>query len=109
MYSVYVLEEAEDDIIGIYRYIVSNDSTGNAVALYDKIKECINSLGHQPARGHIPQELERIDVTDFLEIHYKPYRIIYQVIKMDVFVHCVFDGRRYLQDILQQRLLRIKI
>lgn len=32
--------------------------------------------------------------------------IIYQVIGSDIFVHCVLDGRRDIQDMLQQRLSR---
>jgi toxin ParE1/3/4 len=57
-------------------------------------------------RGHIPPELERIGVLEFREIFFKPYRIIYQVIRSDVYFHCVLDGRRDLQDLLQRRVLR---
>ena len=39
--------------------------------------------------------------TDF-----KPYRIVYQVGKKTVYIHCVFDGRRDMQKLLQERLLR---
>ncbi len=56
--------------------------------------------------GNVPPELERISVTGFLEIHFRPYRIIYQVIENDLFIHCILDGRRDLQTLLQERLLR---
>jgi len=82
-YSVSLLEEAEDDIFEIYRYIASHGSPGNAKTIYENLRKRINSLDQQPARGHVPPELERVDVMDFLEIHYKPYRIIYQIIKME--------------------------
>ena len=59
-----------------------------------------------PIRGHLPPELERIGVLDYKEIHYKPYRIIYQIIESTVYVHCVLDGRRDLQQLLEERLLR---
>jgi len=106
MYPIYLLQEAEDDLFEIYRYVVSHDSPDKAKRLYENLKETINSLDHQPTRGHIPPELERLNVWEFLEIHYKPYRIIYQIIEKEVFVHGVFDGRRSLQDILLQRLLQ---
>ena len=59
-----------------------------------------------PGRGHVPPELERIGVRGYLEIHFKPYRIFYQIAGRKVFVHCVLDGRRALQEVLERRLLR---
>lgn len=106
-YTVQILAEAEEDLFRIYQYVASHDSPGRAGTLYESIKETILSLDCQPTRGHVPPELERLDVLEFLEIHYKPYRIVYQILEMDVFVHCVFDGRRHLDDILRERLLRI--
>jgi toxin ParE1/3/4 len=81
-------------------------SIENADRLLDKIEETIIKLSTIPTRGHIPPELERIGVLEFREVFFKPYRIIYQVIKSNVYVHCVLDGRRDLQDLLQQRVLR---
>ena len=108
MFTVNLISDAEDDIFEIYKYVASYDSPGKADDLFDNLKGTIFSLGYQPTRGHIPPELDRIDVREFLEIHYKPYRIIYQIVDMDVFVHAVMDGRRDLGDILQRRLLRIR-
>ena len=59
-----------------------------------------------PERGHIPPELERIGVFGFREIHFKPYRIVYEIERKGVFIHCVLDGRRDLQELLESRLLR---
>lgn len=106
-YTVQILAEAEEDLFRIYQYVASTDSPGKAETLYESIKQTILSLDFQPTRGHVPPELERLDVREFLEILYKPYRIVYQILEMDVFVHCIFDGRRHLDDILRERLLRI--
>ena len=57
-------------------------------------------------RGHVPPELSLLGIDDFLELTYKPYRIIYQVIEKVVFIHCVLDGRRDMQKLLQERLMR---
>jgi len=105
-YKVFLTEDAEEDIFEIYNYIVLNDSIGNADSLFEKLRETCLSLENYPDRGHLPPELERINVREFSEIHFKPYRIIYQIRDNKVFIHCVFDGRRNLQDILQARLLR---
>ncbi len=54
----------------------------------------------------MPPELERVGVSRYREVHYKRYRIIYEVLGKTVYVHCVFDGRRDLQAVLERRLLR---
>ncbi|MBT9139366.1 MAG: hypothetical protein DDT31_01950 [Syntrophomonadaceae bacterium] len=105
-YKVHLVEDAELDILEIYSYVAQNDSVEKADRLLDNIERTIMKLKSLPERGHFPPELERIGILEFREIFFKPYRIIYQVIKSDVYVHCVLDGRRDLQDILQRRVLR---
>ena len=34
------------------------------------------------------------------------YGVIYQIVGNKVFIHCVLDGRRNLQEILERRMLR---
>jgi len=105
-FTVHIIEDAEADMLDLYRYVARNDSAEKADNLLDNIEQAVMSLEAMPKRGTYPPELERIGITDFREIFFKPYRIIYQIIKSDVYVHCVLDGRRDLQDLLQQRLLR---
>jgi len=50
--------------------------------------------------------LDKMGIREFREIHFKPYRIVYSIHENEVFVHCVLDGRRDMQTLLQQRLLR---
>jgi toxin ParE1/3/4 len=105
-FTVSLVADAEADLLDIYRYVARNDSLLKADRLLDSIEKTILSLETMPLRGHYPPELERVGVFEFREIFFKPYRIIYQVVKVDVFVHCVLDGRRSLQDLLQERILR---
>jgi toxin ParE1/3/4 len=105
MHAVFLIAEAEDDIFDIYRFVAAHDSSGKAENLFTRLRQTIDFLSELPGRGHVPPELDRIDVREFLEIHFKPYRIIYQIVESNVFVHAVLDGRRELQDILQRRLL----
>jgi toxin ParE1/3/4 len=105
-FNVYLIEDAEKDLFDIYRYVSRNDSVGHANRLIEKLEKSILKLEVLPDRGHIPPELERIGVLEFREVFYKPYRIIYQIIGNNVYVHCILDGRRDMQDILQQRVLR---
>jgi toxin ParE1/3/4 len=105
-YRVFLVLDAESDLFEIFSYISSNDSEGRARFVYDKLKDVCSSLEFFPHRGHIPPEFERIGIDSFLQVHFKPYRIIYSVSGKKVFVHCVLDGRRDLQELLHRRLIR---
>ena len=106
VFSVFLLEDAESDIDNIYLYVKRNDSEEKAERLSQNIEQVILSLQTSPLRGHYPPELERLDIREYREVFFKPYRIIYEVAEGSVFIHCVLDGRRELRDILQQRLMR---
>jgi toxin ParE1/3/4 len=105
-YRVYIIADTEEDIFGIYKYVATNDSVQKADLLLRNIEEKINGLADLANRGHIPPELEHVGVYEYREIHFKPYRIIYQILESDVYVHCVLDSRRDLDDLLRERLLR---
>ena len=105
-FAIHLVVDAESDLLDIYRYVTRNDSVEKADRLLDNLEKTIMKLETIPLRGHFPPELEQIGILEFREIFFKLYRIIYQVIKSDVYVHCVLDGRRDLQDLLQQRVLR---
>ena len=105
-YSVRIVADAEEDILEIYRYVLTADSERRADELLAKLEAACESLDEAPERGHVPPELRRVGVLDYREIHYKPYRIIYQIVGKNVYVHCVLDGRRELQELLEARLLR---
>jgi len=105
-FQVFLTAEAEEDIFDIYRYVLAGDGRDRANHVLAELQETCQSLSQMPGKGHIPPELERIGVRGFLEIHFKPYRIMYQIVDKRVFIHCVLDGRRALQDVLERRLLR---
>ena len=105
-YQVNIISYAEDDLFDIYAYILEHDSRQSAEYVFNEIEKVCDSLEHMPQRGHIPPELSRINVVQFLELHFKPYRVIYEIEGKKVFVHCILDGRRDLQELLARRLLR---
>lgn len=105
-HQVLVIAEAEEDIFDIYKYVLRADGRGRADDLLVKLQETYQSLVEMPRRGHSPPELKRVGVRGYREIHFKPYRIIYQIVGRKVFIHCVLDGRRSLQEVLERRLLR---
>ena len=105
-FTVKLSETAEFDIFDIHDYVALHDTLESADRLLDGIVQAVFSLTQMPQRGHCPPELDRIGNRDFREIHFKPYRIIYSIRENEVMVLCVLDGRRDMQTLLQQRLLR---
>ena len=105
-YRVRIVEDAERDLTDIYRFIAARDSVDRAADVLGRLESLCLDLTELPLRGHVPPEMERIGVTTFREVHFKPYRVIYEVTGREIFVHCVLDGRRDLQALLERRLLR---
>jgi len=104
-FDVYITAGAERDIYDVHSYIALNDSVDNADYVFEKLGQACLSFGHFPLKGHTPPELERIGVLAYREIHFKPYRIIYEIRNNNVFIHAVLDGRRDLQYLMERRLL----
>ena len=105
-YRVRLAEEAELDLVDNYRYIADHDAVEKANYVLDQLESLCLQLAELPARGHVPPELERIGVSNYREVHFKPYRVIYEVAGRDVFIHCILDGRRDMQSLLERRLIR---
>ena len=72
----------------------------------DQLESLCKRLSELPMRGHVPPELERIGVKSYREVHFKPYRVLCEVAGLEVYVHCVLDGRRDMQSLIERRLLR---
>jgi toxin ParE1/3/4 len=105
-YRVLLVDAAELDLDEIHHYVESNDSPERADELLDGMERTILALAEMPERGHVPPEMERIGVREYREVHFKPYRIVYAIVGDAVIVHSVLDGRRDMQTLLMQRLLR---
>lgn len=105
-YKVYFDIDAEEDMFDIYRYVALNDSVERAEKLFQSLRSTCYKLKTSPMRGNVSPEMLEIGVTDFREVHYKPYRIIYSIEANTVYIHCIIDGRRDIQTILLERLLR---
>jgi toxin ParE1/3/4 len=105
-YKVYFDIDAEEDLFNIFRYVALNDSVDRADKLFQSLRNACYKLRTSPMRVNISPEMLEIGVTDFREVHHKPYCIIYSIEANTVYIHCIIDGRRDIQTILQERLLR---
>lgn len=105
-HRVLFVEEAERDLADIVHYIAIHDTPSKARQVLQRLEDLCESLAALPSRGHCPPELERLGVTIYREVHFKPYRVIYQVIERDAVVHAILDSRRDMQALLERRMLR---
>jgi len=98
-------EEAVQDLEEIVSYIAA-DSPVNARSLLTKLRGRVDALDTSPMRGRVVPELARFGIRSWRELVVKPYRIVYRVAEAEVFVLAIFDGRRDLEDVLLERLVR---
>ncbi len=105
-YRVRIVREAEEDLGELVDYIAQHDSVERANYVLDRLLTICARLEQHPERGHFLPELRSLGIKTHREVHFKPYRIIYEVISREVFIMLIVDGRRSLQAILERRFLR---
>lgn len=105
VYRVQITRAAERDLAEIVGYIATHDAPAKAEALLDRLTELIDRLALFPDRGAFPPELLALGIKEFRQVNFKPYRVIYRVIRTKVFVMLIADSRRELQALLSRRLL----
>ncbi|TKV70725.1 type II toxin-antitoxin system RelE/ParE family toxin [Rhizobium sp. AU243] len=106
LYQVLFTDDAERDLEDLYRFLAGRDGVQIAERILSEIEEACLGLEDLPTRGNIPKELAGLGITDYRELHHKPWRMIYRIIGEDVIVYCIADGRRDMQSFLERRLLR---
>ena len=103
-YKIEWAEVAEKDLKGIVEYIAEDSST-NALKILKKIKQKASSLYTLPERGRIVPELQDQGILIYRELIIPPWRIIYRISEMKVYVLSVLDARQNVEDILLKRLI----
>ena len=105
-YRVRIVRESEEDLAELVDYIAQHDSVERANYVLERLMAVCERLEQHPERGHFLPELRSLGIKTFREVHFKPYRIIYEVIGREVFALLIVDGRRSLRAILERQLLR---
>lgn len=105
-HEVRLTADAERDLEDTYLYVARADSIRSADAVLERLLEPTDELSTVPSRGALPRELEAVGVREYRQVLFKPYRVIYRVHGRRVVIYLIADGRRDLQGLLAQRLLR---
>ena len=98
-------EVAAGDVERIAAYLTA-ESPLRAATIIDRIVERAESLASLPNRGRVPPELRTVGDRTWRELQEPPWRILYRRLVEEVQIHAVLDGRRSLEDILMERVLR---
>lgn len=105
-FAVRLTANARGDLSGIGEYIEASVSRERALQVMRSLRSVMATLSEMPSRGAVVNEARDIGLAGFREIHFKPYRIIYEVTDDAVVVHMIADGRRNMRAMLLHRLLR---
>ncbi len=106
-FQVVFLKSAELDLKELRDYMIKHFGNGTWQASYAKIKDAVNTIGTFPPGGSVPEELERLNLTQYRQVVSGMNRIIYEVRQEIIYVHIVCDTRKDMKSPLTRRLLRI--
>ena len=106
-YQVIWAHAAAHDLAEIVEYIAA-DSAVNARNVLRKLEERAARLEVSPERGRVVPELAGLGIRTFRELVARPYRLMYRVEDNNVFVLAIFDGRRDIEEVLLERLVRVR-
>ncbi len=95
---------AENDLREIFEYIAI-DSPADALKTFKKIKQKASTLYTLPGKGRIVPELQDQGILLYRELIVPPWRVIYRISEMKVYVLSVLDARQNVEDILLRRLI----
>ncbi len=85
---------------------IAVDSETDAARVLKRIETRAAALESSTARGRVVPELAHFAMRTWRELVVRPYRLVYRIEGNTVTVLAVFDGRRDLEDVLLERLLR---
>jgi toxin ParE1/3/4 len=104
--SVVLAVAAVEDFASIVDHYLEHVGVDVAIALDRKLTEAIASLSRFPDRGRPVPELRSRGLGVYREVITGPYRIMYRSMGRAVWVVAIVDGRRDLDELLQERARR---
>lgn len=106
VYEIIWARVAENDLKEIIEYIAF-DSSANALRIFKKIKNKASSLYTMPERCCRVSELKDQGVMQYRELIIPPWRIMFRISEMKVYVLSVLDSRRNIEDLLLKRFVNL--
>lgn len=104
-FSVVWTESAVADLEAVVDRLAADDPEA-AGRLLDALERRAKSLESLPRRGRVVPELAALHVRGYRELVHGPHRLMYSVAGRRADVLALLDGRRDLQSLIIERLLR---
>ena len=96
---------AQQDLQTLVEFIAADDPV-TAAKVLDQIESRATTLQQMPGRGRVVPELAAVNIHSYRELIISPWRLVYRIAEPVVYVLAVLDGRRNIEDILLDRLVR---
>jgi toxin ParE1/3/4 len=103
-FTVRITSAAYRDLMEIYDWIAEHDSPEKANYVLDRLSEVAENAAAFPHRGTQVKELPPGTEVEYRQVFFKPYRVVYEILRDEVVIHLIADGRRNLQSLLMRRL-----
>ena len=103
-YEVLLTEDAERGLEELYDFASEHDVPGKGEALLRRIEDVIESTAAFLERGSYPRELLALGIREYRQTFCKPYRVIYRIVRLRVFVLLIADSRRNMQTLPARRI-----
>jgi toxin ParE1/3/4 len=95
------------DLDVITDYLLLSAGHRRAYKAYIKIKKGVESLEQYPLRCRPIPELQIHGIFDYRDLVIAPYRICFKIENQKVILTAILDGRRDIEYILLDRIMRI--
>lgn len=108
-YDVFILDDAEQDLLNIHAYIQHQFSASSANEIYQEIRDGILLLETYPELGSVIPQLAALGMTDFrhMVIMHKN-KVVYELDKKNsrIFVYLICTERQDYDAVIQARIFR---
>lgn len=102
---VRITSAAWRDLEEIHTWIAEHDSPENAGCVLDRLNGTAEGIAAFPHHGSRPDELPRGTEGEYRQVFFKPYRVIYEILRDEVGIYLIADNRRNLQSLMLRRLI----
>ncbi|MGH8192483.1 MAG: type II toxin-antitoxin system RelE/ParE family toxin [Rhodanobacteraceae bacterium] len=102
-WAVHWSSEARGDLEGIVEFIAARGDVENALAVFERIAACVDSLATMPERGRSVPEVRLAIEPPLMELIEAPWRIMYACERRRVVIAAIIDSRRDVGAVLESR------
>ncbi|AKS06868.1 type II toxin-antitoxin system RelE/ParE family toxin [Pseudomonas trivialis] len=105
-FKVVILHSAKRDLKEIKSYLIRQFSTSTWQQSYDALKQAMRRVETQPYAGSIPEEIEKLNLSQYRQVVSGMNRIIYEIRDQMIYIHIIADTRKNLQALLLRNLIQ---